>query len=350
MQTRHLGSSNLQIPVITLGTMTWGQQNSETQAHEQLNYAVEERGLYFIDTAEMYPVPPRADKQGLTETYIGNWLAKRGQRDDLLIASKVSPSPLIRTRDLRGEPKLDRQSIREAVEGSLKRLQTDYLDLYQIHWPVRQTNFFGVRGYVHPDQDNSTPILETLQALGEIVKEGKVRHIGVSNETPWGVMEYLNLAKEHNLPRLVSIQNQYSLVNRTYEIGLAEISIKEEIALLAYSALNMGALTGKHLNGAAPDTRFSHPDFTDQNKQRYNPARAQKAYARYVELAKDHNLDPAAMAIAFAVDRQFMTSVIIGATTMDQLKTCIDAGELALSAEVLDGIEAVHNDFPDVTH
>jgi aryl-alcohol dehydrogenase-like predicted oxidoreductase len=241
MQKRLLGQIDLKVPVITLGTMTWGQQNTETQAHDQLSYAVDERGLYFLDTAEVYPVPLRSDKQGLTETYIGNWLAKRGRRDDLLLASKVGASPQIRTRDLHGTPRYDRQSIRDAIEGSLKRLQTDYLDLYQVHWPERQTNFFGVRGYVHPNQDDSTPILEVLMALGEIVKEGKVRYIGVSNETPWGLMQYLNLAREHNLPRIVSIQNQYSLANRTFEIGLAEIAIKEQVSLLAYSPLNMGA-------------------------------------------------------------------------------------------------------------
>lgn len=350
MKKRTIGSSNLTVPIITLGTMTWGQQNTQAQAHEQLNYAVEERGLNFIDTAEMYPVPPRSDKQGLTETYIGNWLAQRGRRDDLIIASKMGATTQISTRELRGRPRYDRQSVHEAIDGSLKRLQTDYLDLYQIHWPERQTNFFGVRGYVHPGQDESTPILETLEALGEIVEEGKVRNIGVSNETPWGVMQYVTLAKEHNLPKVVSIQNQYSLTNRTFEIGLAEMTIKENIGLLAYSALNMGALTGKHLGGELPDTRFTHPDFTEQNRRRYNPARAQAAYGRYVELARAHDLDPAAMAIAYAVSRQFMTSVIIGATTMDQLKTAIDAGDLALSAEVLAGIEAIHEAYPDVTH
>lgn len=332
--------------------MTWGQQNSETEAHEQLNYAVEERGLYFLDTAEMYPVPPVKEKQGRTETYIGNWLKKRGKRDDLIIATKVGASPHIQSREPGNPPTYIKKHIRDAIEGSLSRLQTDYVDLYQIHWPERRTNFFGVRGVTDVDSpETSTPILEILEVLGELVKEGKVRHIGVSNETPWGVNEYLRLAKEHNLPKIVSIQNQYSLTNRTYEIGLSEITLRENIGLLAYSVLNMGVLTGKYLGGARPEgTRWVHPDFMAQNKNRYNPDRAQEAVKRYVELARDHNLDPATLAISFAASRPFVTSVILGATTMEQLKTDIDAADVTLSPEVLAGIAEIHDAMPDVTH
>jgi aryl-alcohol dehydrogenase-like predicted oxidoreductase len=328
--------------------MTWGQQNSEAEAHEQLSYAVDERGVKFLDTAEFYPIPPDPKTQGRTETYIGNWLKKRGKRDDLIIATKVAVSGHITTRQT--TRRYDRTNIRAAIEGSLKRLQTDYVDLYQIHYPERPTNFFGVRGYKHDEADTSTAIEHTLTVLGELVKEGKVRHIGVSNETPWGVMEYLRLASEKDLPRIVSIQNQYSLTNRTFDIGLAEMCIKENIGLLAYSALNMGVLSGKYLDAAPePGTRFSLPTLADATKQRYNPAHAQTAIRRYVQIARDHGLDPAQMAIAFARDRQPTTSVIIGATTVGQLKTDIDASNLKLSAEVLSVIEDTYTSFPDVT-
>ena len=347
MNYRTLGNTDIKVPEICLGTMTWGQQNTEAEAHEQLNYAVEERGLYFIDTAELYPVPPEPELQGRTESYIGSWLKERGKREDLVIASKVAPADLIRTRDVGDTPRLDAKSITEAVNGSLTRLGTDYLDLYQIHWPERQTNFFGVRAYEHNESDTSTPIRETLEALAGLVKAGKVRHIGVSNETPWGVNEYLRLAREENLPKIVSIQNQYSLVNRTFEIGLSEIAIKEQIGLLAYSALNMGVLSGKYLNGAQPEgARFT---LTERSRPRYMPAHADVAVERYLEVAKKFGLDPVQVALAFAQSRRFTTSVIIGATSMEQLKTCIDAGELTLNDEVLQALNEVYLEMPDPT-
>ena len=347
MQTRRLGDSDLEVPIITLGTMNWGQQNTEAQAHEQLDYAVKERGLNFIDTAEMYPIPPDRSKQGLTERYIGTWLAKNGGRDKLLIASKIAASDGIATRDTGTIPRYDKQSIREAVHGSLERLQTDYLDLYQIHFPERATNFFGVRGYEHDANDDSTPIEETLEAMDELVREGKIRYIGVSNETPWGTQEYLRVAREKQYPKIVSIQNQYSLTNRTFELGLAEISIKEQVGLLAYSPLGMGALTGKYLDGAKPaGARFT---LYERNQARYNPNHAQAAIREYVKLANDNDLDPAQMAIAFINSRQFTTSTIIGATNLEQLKINIDAGELELNDHVLAAIEAIHMKFPDVT-
>lgn len=348
MQMRKLGSSELEVPIICLGTMNWGQQNTETEAHEQLTYAIKERGLTFLDTAEMYPVPPDKEKQGRTEIYIGNWLQQNGGRDKLVIATKTGAGQHIQTRDTGLVPRYDRKSIRDAIHGSLARLQTDYIDLYQIHFPERKTNFFGVRGYKHDPQNSSTPIEETLEALGELVEEGKVRYIGVSNETPWGVSEYLNIAKERHLPKIVSIQNQYSLTNRTFEIGLAEMTIKEQIGLLVYSPLNMGVLSGKYLGGAQPaGARFT---LFERNRDRYNPAHAQEAIRRYVQLAKDNNLDPAQMAIAFAISHEFTTSTIIGATSIEQLKTDIDAGEMLLSDEVIAGIEKIHTEFPDITH
>ncbi|MDX1766381.1 MAG: NADP(H)-dependent aldo-keto reductase [Candidatus Saccharimonadales bacterium] len=346
MEKRSLGESGIEVPVICLGTMTWGQQNTEDEAHEQLDYAVDERGLFFIDTAEMYPVPPEKEKQGLTETYIGNWLNKRGKRDDLIIASKVGPSRMVRSRQ--STAKNDRKNIEEALAGSLERLQTDYLDLYQIHWPERNTNFFGKRGYEHFEGQKFTEIEHTLEVLGELQKDGKIKHIGVSNETPWGLMKYLQAHREEGLPKIVSIQNQYSLTNRTFEIGLSEMTMRENIAMLAYSVLNMGVLSGKYLDDARPPgARFTE---WIHDSGRYNPRRSQEAIRRYVELARDNDLDPAQLAIAFAVSRQFVTSVILGATSMEQLTTDIDAVDVVLSDEILDGIEAIHDEFPDTTH
>lgn len=347
MQTRKLGSSDLEVPVICLGTMNWGQQNNEEQAHQQLDYAINERGLTFIDTAEMYPVPPERERQGRTETYIGNWLKKRGRRDDLTIATKIAAGMFIQTRDTGPIPRYDRKSIREAIDGSLQRLQTDYVDLYQVHFPERKTNFFGIRGYSHDPNDESTPIEETLDALGELVKEGKVRYIGVSNETPWGVNQYLKIAEKKSLPRIVSIQNQYSLLNRTFEIGLAEIASKENIGLLAYSSLNMGVLTGKYLNGAKPaGARFT---LFERNQDRYNPENAQEAIKAYIELAQDNGLKPEHLALGFVISRSFTTSVIVGATSVEQLKSDIDSADITLSEQVLKGIESIHNKYPDIT-
>ena len=350
MKTRKLGATGIELPVICLGTMTWGERNTETEAHEQLDYAIKERGITFLDTAEIYPIPPTSEIQGRTEEYIGTWLAKNSNlRKKLFIATKFSPAPMLRTRDTGNPPKLDEKHIREAVEGSLERLQTDYIDLYQIHWPVRATNFFGSRGYPGNAEDASSVIEETLRALQKLIKEGKIRHIGVSNETAWGVSEYLRLHREKDLPKIESIQNQYSLANRTFEIGLSEFSIREDVGLLAYSALNMGVLTGKYLDGAKPEgARFT---VHERNQNRYNPSteHGQEAVRAYVDLAKKHDLDPAQMALAFAVSRPFTTSVIIGATDLDQLKTAIDAGEIELSENVLVEIEELYQQYPDFT-
>lgn len=347
IEKRKLGNTDIEVPAICLGTMVWGTQNNEEEAHEQLSYGVDERGINFIDTAEVYPIPPTAELQGLTESYIGSWLNKRGKRGDLIIASKVCVNDgVIRTRGDGSPLKYNKKNINEAIDGSLERLGTDYIDLYQIHWPERTANFFGKREYEKNYEEDTTPIRETLEALDEIIKAGKARYIGVSNETPWGVMEYLRLAREEGLPRIVSIQNQYSLVNRHFEIGLSEIAIKEKIGLLPYSVLSGGVLTGKYLGGARPEgARFS---LTERNSGRYNAPQYQEVIAAYVDLAKKHGIDPAQLAVAFSTTRDFTTSTIIGSTSVDQMKACIDAGEMKLSDEVLGDIQTLHEKYPNL--
>ena len=349
MQKHQLGSSDIMVTPICLGSMNWGQQCSEDDAHEQLDYAIDHAGINFIDTAEIYPVPPVPEKQGRTESYIGTWLAKRHDRDKLIIASKVAPAAtLIRTRDTGTPAVLTREKIRDAVHGSLSRLQTDYLDLYQVHWPERTTNFFGVRGVSSLVDESTTPILETLTALSELVDEGIVRAIGVSNETPWGLMQYLSGHEQRNLAKIVSIQNQYSLINRTFEIGLSEICLHENIGLLAYSALSMGVLSGKYLGGARPEgARFVR---YDRNIGRYNPPHVQTAIQAYVDLAHTYDLDPSQMALAFVRQQAFTDAVIIGATSMEQLRTDIASADLTLSDEVIASINDIHLRMPDPTH
>lgn len=347
MKVNRIGDSDLVVPAICLGSMTWGQQNSEQEAHSQLNYAVDERGLSFIDTAEIYPIPPEARLQGRTEAYIGSWLKKHGGRDKLTIATKVGAGDFIKTRDTGPVPHYDRKSIREAVEGSLQRLNSDYIDLYQVHFPERKANFFGIRAYPYPEDDNATSIEETLEALDELIREGKIRYIGVSNETAWGVSEYLRVARDKGYSKIVSVQNQYSLTNRTFEIALSEFCQKEKLSLLAYSPLNMGTLTGKYLDGAKPEgSRFT---VFKRNQDRYNPAHAQDTFRLYVDLARAHNIDPAKLAISFVCSRPFVASTIIGATNLDQLKTAIDAGELTLDNGILNEIEQIYFTNPDPT-
>lgn len=344
MKQHKLGSSDVIVPIACLGTMTWGQQNSEEEAHQQLSYAVDERGLVFIDTAEIYPIPPTPALQGRTETYIGNWLKKRGKRDDLVIATKVSPAPIVQSRPTGANARLDRKSIREAIDGNLQRLQTDYIDLYQVHWPERPVDKFGERGYQAVEGGDFTPIEETLTALTELVKEGKVKHIGVSNENAYGVSEYLRLAREKDLAKIVSIQNQYSLLNRKFEMSSAELCNKNGVSLLGYSPLSFGVLSGKYLGGKRPKgARFSEYD----RNSHYNSDNVQAPTQKYVDLAKKHGLDPSQMAIAFAAARPFMGSVIIGATSLEQLKADIDAFDVKLSNDVLTEIEAIYNQHPD---
>lgn len=339
MKQHALGRSDLRVSRIGLGTMTWGEQNSEAEAHAQMDYAVA-HGINFFDAAEMYPVPPRAETQGRTEQYIGSWFAKRGQRARIVLATKITgPGDFPY---LRGGTRLDQKSVMAACEDSLKRLQTDYIDLYQVHWPERNTNYFGRLGYTPRSDATATPIEETLNALHELMRQGKVRQIGISNETPWGVAEYLQLHREKSLPRIVSIQNPYSLLNRSYEVGLAEFADREGIGLLAYSPLAMGVLSGKYLHGAKPAdarltlfTRFS----------RYGNAQAELATREYVTLAQQHGLDPAQMALAFVSAQPFVTSNIVGATSLTQLASNIASDQLQLSEELLDAIEAIHRRY-----
>jgi aryl-alcohol dehydrogenase-like predicted oxidoreductase len=321
--------------------MTFGEQNSEADAHQQLDYAVS-AGINLIDTAEMYPVPPRPETQGLTESYIGSWIKARGNREKIVLASKVSGPSRGSDNAIRPAQMLDRKNIRAALDASLKRLNTDYLDLYQLHWPQRQTNFFGKLSYQYTEEQSPVTLLETLEALNEQVRAGKIRYIGVSNETPWGVMRYLQLAEKHDLPRIVSIQNPYSLLNRSFEIGLSEISQHEGVELLAYSSLAFGTLSGKYLNGAKPagarNTLFSR--FT-----RYSSPQAEAAIAEYVALAKKRNLDPSQMALAFVRQQPFVASTLLGATTLEQLKINIDSQNLTLDDEILADLENIHKRF-----
>ncbi|HSP57656.1 MAG TPA: NADP(H)-dependent aldo-keto reductase [Halomonas sp.] len=340
MQMRPLGNSGIEVSRLCLGTMTYGEQNSEAQAHEQLDRAVA-FGVNFIDTAEMYPVPPKGETQGRTEAYIGSWLTRRGRRDDLIIATKAAgPGPV----HIRGGPRLTREHLHQAIDASLARLQTDYVDLYQLHWPDRRTNFFGKLGYVHDDQEDATALEETLSALKELVDAGKVRAIGLSNDTPWGVMRALHLADTLGLPRVASVQNPYNLLNRTFEVGLAEIAHRENVGLLAYSPLAFGMLSGKYLDGVRPAgarlTLF-------ERFQRYTNPLAEEATRDYVTIAREHGLDPAQMALAYVNSRSFLTSNIIGATTMEQLESNLASESLTLDQPVLEAIEAVHQRIPN---
>jgi len=343
IEKRPLGKTGLDVTSICLGTMTWGEQNTEAEAHEQLSYACDERGINFIDTAELYPVPPKADTQGRTEQHIGSWLTKRGQRDDLVIATKAcGPGEWVNY--FRGGPRHTKAHLEAAIDASLARLQTDYVDLYQLHWPDRPTNFFGQLGYTHVDGADETPIDEILTALESLVVSGKVRAIGLSNETPWGVMTFLEIARREGLPVVASIQNPYSLLNRTFEIGLSEIAHRESVGLLAYSPLAFGVLSGKYLGGKRPEgarltlfDRFS----------RYSNPEATKATEAYAALAAEHGLSLTEMALAFVTSRPFVTSNIIGATSIEQLKENIDTHDLKLSDAILDGIEAIHISQPN---
>ncbi|MCH4561842.1 NADP(H)-dependent aldo-keto reductase [Halomonas sp. EGI 63088] len=340
MQTRPLGNTGIEVSRLCLGTMTFGEQNSEADAHEQLDRAVA-FGINFIDTAEMYPVPPKAETQGRTEAYIGSWLKHRSSRDDVIIATKAAGPGL---EHVRGGPRLTREHLRQAIDDSLSRLQTDYVDLYQLHWPDRHTNFFGRLGYEHDEEEDSTPLEETLAALKELVDAGKVRAIGLSNDTPWGVMRVLHLAETLGLPRVASIQNPYNLLNRTFEVGLAEIAHRENVGLLAYSPLAFGMLSGKYLDGARPvGARLT----LFERFQRYTNPLAEEATRAYVQIARDHDLDPAQMALAFVNSRSFLTSNIIGATTMEQLEDDLASESLRLEQSVLDAIEEVHRRLPN---
>jgi aryl-alcohol dehydrogenase-like predicted oxidoreductase len=345
MEYRELGRTGLKVSLIGLGTMTFGEQNTEAEGHAQIDRALD-YGVNLLDTSEMYSVPPRVETYGATERIIGSWIRQRRGRDRIVLATKVAgPGGALGLDYVRGgDNRLDRRNITEAIEGSLQRLQTDYVDLYQVHWPGRATNFFGRLGYQHTNQPDLSLVEETLEALGDLVRAGKVRHVGVSNETPWGLHRYLQLAEQRGLPRLVSIQNPYSLLNRSFEVGLAEMAIKEEVGLLAYSPLGFGVLTGKFLDGARPPearlvrwSRFA----------RYSGEVAERATTAYVAIAREHGLDPAQMALAFVNRQRFVTSTLIGATTSVQLETNLASVDVRLSDEVIQAVEALHRAHPN---
>lgn len=340
MEFRQLGESNLQVSALCLGTMTFGEQNTEAEAHAQLDLAVSS-GINFIDTAEIYPVAPRAETQGRTESYIGSWL-KHQPRDKLIIATKIA-GPSRGFAWIRNGPRINRQHIEAAIDSSLRRLQTDYVDLYQIHWPDRYVPMFGAASYDIAQEHDSVPIAEQLTVLADLVKTGKVRHIGLSNETPWGVNEFVRCATELGLPKIVSVQNAYHLMNRSFETGLAEMCRHTQVGLLAYSPLAFGWLTGKYIDNPQAIGRIT---LFSGFGQRYEKPNVPAATREYVRIAREAGLSPATMALAFARTRWFNTSVIIGATNMEQLKENIGSAEVMLSSEVLEQIEAVHRLYP----
>ncbi len=337
---RQLGTSGIEVSSICLGTMTWGQQNSTQEAFDQLEHA-HAFGVNFMDTAELYAIPPKPETQGATEEIIGNYFEKFGRRHDWVLATKVvgRSGHMDWFREGNKLPRLDHDNIEEALHKSLRRLKTDVIDLYQLHWPDRDIPLFGAQlGYRH-SQDDGTSIEESLESLAKFVEQGKIRAIGLSNETPWGVMKFLQLAEKFNLPRVVSVQNAYNLLNRTYEMGLSEVSLREQVACLPYSPLAGGVLSGKYLGGALPEgsrkALFNRVD-------RYEKKGAVEAVQSYQELAKAHGLTSSQLALAFCHGRDFVTSTIIGATGMAQLQENLDAFTIKLSDEVLAGIEEIH--------
>lgn len=346
MEYRRLGRTDVEVSVIGLGTMTWGSQNSEAEAHAQIDFALD-RGVNFLDTAEGYPVTPVSrETQGLTEAYIGSWIASRKARDKIVVATKVAGPARDATRMFRGgNNRLDRRNIEQAIDDSLTRLRTDYVDLYQLHWPDRSVATFGQRGLGDiADKPETVPIEETLHALADLVKAGKVRHIGVSNETPWGVAEFLRLSGDAKLPRIASIQNAYNLLNRLFEVGLSEFALREDVSLLAYSPLAAGNLTGKYLGGVVPagSRRAVAGQFT-----RYDRLNQPFASARYVAIANAFGIDPAKLALAWVNSRPFVTSTLIGATSLAQLETNIGSIDVKLDDAVRAAIEAVQLELPD---
>ena len=337
MQFTMLGNSDLKVSRVCLGSMTFGTQVSEADAHRQLDFALA-HGINFIDTAEMYSVPPNAESYGRTEACIGNWL-KRQTRDRIVLATKISGPGRSLKWIRNGELSFNRKNIRAAIDGSLARLQTDYVDLYQLHWPDRNTPIFGQYRFDPEKERDFVPLEETLAALAELVEEGRVRYVGLSNETPWGVMQFLHQAEKHGLPRVVSVQNAYSLLNRTWETGLAEIGFRENVSLLAYSPLAFGLLSGKYLADTRAGGRLTlFPGFG----QRYMKVNVQPAVAAYAELARANGLTSVQLALGFVASRTFVASTIVGATTLEQLGEDIAAVEVSLADEVLQQIEALH--------
>lgn len=343
MKYRKLGNTNTDVSVICLGTMTWGEQNTLQEAHEQLDYSFD-NGVNFIDTAEMYPVPPNPNTYSTTEQIIGKWSKLKTDRDKIVLATKIV-GPMSNHYVRAGVKEYSYSNIKNALESSLKRLDTDYIDLYQLHWPERKTNYFGQRGFNFEQIDNDYSSFESiLETLTTFQKEGKIKHIGLSNETPWGLMKYLQVSKENNLSRVVSVQNPYSLLNRTYEVGMAEISQRENVGLLAYSPLAFGVLSGKYLNGKKPaGARLTIWDYFT----RYLKPNAQEATQKYFDIANDYGISLTQLALAFVNTRPFVTSNIIGATNMEQLKENISSINVNITESMLHDLENVQMQYPD---
>ena len=342
MKFTKLGNTEISVSKICLGTMTWGEQNTEEEAFDQMNFAVE-KGVNFFDTAELYSVPPKKETFGNTEKIIGNWFTRKGNREKIILATKVvgrSGMKWFRNKETR----LHESQIFEALEGSLKRLKTDYIDLYQLHWPDRKSNFFGKLGYQHEEEDDFIDIKTQLESLEKLVAQGKIRYIGLSNETPWGLMKFLSLSEKYSLPRVVSVQNPYSLLNRSYEVGLAEISIRERCGLLAYSPLAFGMLTGKYDDQRYPEgTRLS---IYKNIYTRYTKEKGVTSSKKYNALAKDYGLTPTQMALAYVNSKEFVTSNIIGATNLKQLDENINSINVELNKELLEKIDIIHDKQP----
>ena len=338
MKYKNLGHTQIKVSILCLGTMTWGQQNTQKEAHEQLDYAFE-RGINFIDTAEMYPIPPEKKTYSLTESFIGRWDKMKHNRGDIVVATKIAGPGMTHIRG-GGPTPFSKKNIREAVDASLSRLNTDYIDLYQLHWPERSINSFGPLGDGHIPGESTTSLEDTLETFQEIQETGKVREFGLSNETPWGVMKFLEVAEDCGYPRIVSVQNPYNFLNRTYENGLSEISIRENCGLLAYSPLGHGVLTGKYLEKPEGARLTLWPSYT-----RYTGVTARRATERYVALAHKHGHPASQMSLSFVCSRKFVTSCLIGATNLSQLKENIGAADLSLSDTLEEEIECIHRDI-----
>ena len=343
MNYRKLGNTDLDVSTICLGTMTWGEQNTQEEGFEQMNFALDQ-GVNFWDTAEIYSVPPKAETFGHTEIIIGNWFKKNKKRDKVILATKVAGPAREYLRN--GENSFIGKNLEEALNGSLERLKTDYIDLYQLHWPERNVNSFGKLGYKHKDdEDEWNKIEDVLSELQKYIKAGKIRYVGLSNETPWGVSKFLQLSKELNLPRMMSVQNPYSLLNRSYEIGLAEISIRDEIGCLAYSPLASGYLTGKYRNGQKP--KGSRIERDGNFWTRYQKPNMEDAVEKYYKVSKKYNINFAQMSLKFCEIQPFMTSVIIGATTMEQLKENIESVNINLTEEIIKNLNDIQKIYPN---
>tara|TARA_B100001121_G_scaffold22849_1_gene17727 strand:+ start:6929 stop:7966 length:1038 start_codon:yes stop_codon:yes gene_type:complete len=342
MNYKKLGNTDLDVSTICLGTMTWGEQNTQKEGFDQMDYALDQ-GVNFWDTAELYAIPPKESTYGRTEEVIGNWFKKSKKRNEVVLATKVAGPGLNWIRG--GGNQYDEKNLNEAVNGSLKRLKTDYIDLYQLHWPERKSNFFGRLGYQHKDDTDWNKFEDILNSLDKIINSGKIRYIGLSNETAWGLSKFLEISKIKQLPRMMSVQNPYSLLNRTYEVGLAEVSIREKSGLLAYSPLAFGYLTGKYRNGELP--KNSRMKLFGDQFMRYKTANGQLAIEKYNEIANKHGLNLTQMSLKFCELQPFMTSVIIGATTMDQLKTDIESVHINLSDDVINDINEIQKIYPN---